>query len=695
MSLRRLLELPIDILYQTLQWLSPRDAVELSAALPEFQVFLSSPEANTVWIKLLRAENAPQHPNGFPYLKWADLLFGALICESCRKEDTLPNFCLMRRICQDCLDKPHNIVISREPIAKDKGPQSPLRDMVFNYTSNHYSGGSGPTVRIYWKADWEEIKSSFEQLKANIAGDDVEAKDTLVKFIEERKALVLLVSNKAADMQPWVSELSLKNAADKVEQKLMFVKRMRSRCLEAGYDPRDVQSVAPKLVALATPKKQFTDADWFALLPRITQTLASAKSRRLERERAEIIISRRGAIAELYLSVAKELPAEQWAALPGAEYVMAVGVFKQLINDKFIGGDKGESGKEELDINHPKFAHLKLRERMKSEIEGWGLRRRQRLLKVVRASINEEAKYQNHADEERRENENQVLTKDDDRETEKTPRSVDELTKDSPPRTAIQLEDLDLATTVLELPPPSTSLSSSPSSPSSTTPPFPFSRPPSSSRSAATLIPTPRSSKSRRAYISWADIVPVLRSDGDGLLRSGLQWSSRGSGAVRALIALINTGLSGEPALRVETAQPKDLDRLDARFQCMDCREHTAGAAMTWRECVHHFVEASTHSHPNFYILSPSDSATVKQREDQVALARTFLYTCNRCTHFFPQFVEKELALEHLQVTHGIASPIVGVDVATQYVGIRPKDAIVMHTLSQEAFGACTSGSTI
>ncbi|KDQ25059.1 hypothetical protein PLEOSDRAFT_1114039 [Pleurotus ostreatus PC15] len=692
MSLRRLLELPIDILYQTLQWLSPRDAVELSAALPEFHVFLSSPEANTVWIKLLRAENAPQHPNGFPYLKWADLLFGALICESCGKGDTLPNFCLMRRICQNCLDKPHNIVISREPIAKDKGPQSPLRDMVFNYTTKHYGSGSGPTVRIYWKADWEEIKRSFEQFKANIAGDDVE--DKLGKFIEERKALVLLVSKKAGDMQPWINELSRKNAADKVEQKLMFAKLIRSRCLDAGYDPRDVQSVALKLVALATPKKQFTDADWSALLPRITQTLAFAKSRRLERERAEIIISRRSAIARLYLSIARELPAEQWAALPGAEYVMGVGVFKELINDKFIDGGSGEMGKEEFDIDHPKFAHLKLRERMRSEIEGWGLRRRQRLLKVLRAGVNEEAKNQNHAKQEHGENENQVSTKDDDRETGKTPRSVDELKKDTPPRAEIQLEDLDLATTVLELPPPSTSLSSSPSSPSSPTLPFPISRPPSSSRSVTTLIPTPRSSKSRRVCISWADVVPVLRRDGDGLLRSGLQWSSRGSGAVRALIALINTGLGGEPALRVETAQPKDLDRVDARIQCMDCREHTAGAAMTWRECVHHFIEDTTHCHPNFYILSPSDSTAVKQCEDSVALAKTFLYTCNRCTHFFPQFVQKELVLEHLQTKHGTASSVVGVDVVTQYDEIRPKDAIVMHTLSQEAFGTCTSEPT-
>ncbi|KAF4596863.1 hypothetical protein EYR38_008254 [Pleurotus pulmonarius] len=679
MHLRRLLELPIDILYQTLQWLPPRDVVELSAAVPEFHDFLSSPEANTVWIKLLRAENAPQHPNGFPYLKWADLLFGALICESCRKKDTLPNFYLMRRICQDCLDKPHNIVISREPIPKVKGAQSPLRDMVFNYTNKHYGGGSGSTVRIYWKADWEEIKSSLEQLKANAAvKDDTETKDTLMKFIEGRKALVLLVSKKAVEMQPWAEEMARKNAAHKVEQKLRIAKMLvpiRLRCLEAGHDPRDVQSVAPKLVALATPKEDVTDADWSALLPRITQTLTTAKSRRRERERAEIVLSRRNAIAELYLSVAKELPAEQWAALPGAEYVMGVGVFKELINDKFIDVDNGERGKEGLGIDHPKFAHLKLREKMKSEIEGWGFRRRQRLLKAVRASINEEAKKQNHANEGRGEKENRASPKDGDRET----------AKNSRPQTEIQLEDLDLATTVLELPPPSISLSSSPSSSAP-----PISR---SSRPVAAPIPAPGPSESRKVWISWADIVPVLRRDGDGLLRSGLQWSSRGSEAVRALIGLLNTSMGGE-ALRVETAQPKDLDRVDARILCMDCPDRTGRPAMTWRECVYHSVETSSHSHPNFYILSPSNAIAVKQREDPVALARTFLYTCNRCTHFFPNFVKKGLVFEHLQAKHGITSPAAGVDVVAQYVGIRPKEAIVVHTLSQEAFTAYSSEST-
>lgn len=43
---------------------------------------------------------------------------------------------------------------------------------------------------------------------------------------------------------------------------------------------------------------------------------------------------------------------------------------------------------------------------------------------------------------------------------------------------------------------------------------------------------------------------------------------------------------------------------------------------------------------------------------------------------------------------HGTASSVVGVDVVTQYDGIRPKDAIVMHTLSQEAVGTCTSEPT-
>lgn len=260
---------------------------------------------------------------------------------------------------------------------------------------------------------------------------------------------------------------------------------------------------------------------------------------------------------------------------------MGVGVFKELINDKFIDVDKGERGKEGLDIDHPKFAHLKLREKMKSEIEGWGFRRRQRVFKVVRASISEEAKKKNHTNKERGEKENQISTKDGDRETEKNLGLVDKLKKDTPPRPEIQLEDLDLATTVLELPLSSTYLSSSPSS----TPPFPISRSSSSSRPAATLIPAPESSESRRVYISWADIAPVLRRDGDGLLRSGLQWSSRGSEAVRALIGLLSTGLRGE-APRVETAQPKDLDCADARIQCMDCLERTAGAAMTWRECV-------------------------------------------------------------------------------------------------------------
>lgn len=65
---------------------------------------------------------------------------------------------------------------------------------------------------------------------------------------------------------------------------------------------------------------------------------------------------------------------------------------------------------------------------------------------------------------------------------------------------------------------------------------------------------------------------------------------------------------------------------------------------------VHHFFETACHTYPNFRILSPPDTATVKQREDPVALAKTFLWTCNRCTHFFPDFVHQDLVVQHLQV---------------------------------------------
>lgn len=64
---------------------------------------------------------------------------------------------------------------------------------------------------------------------------------------------------------------------------------------------------------------------------------------------------------------------------------------------------------------------------------------------------------------------------------------------------------------------------------------------------------------------------------------------------------------------------------------------------------VHHFFEAA-HSQPNIRILSPSDTATVQEREDPDALANMFSWTCNRCAQFFPEFVEGATVPEHLQI---------------------------------------------
>lgn len=401
--------------------------------------------------------------------------------------------------------------------------------------------------------------------------------------------------------------------------------------MDDGYDPRDVQTATPKLVALATPKGTVTDSgtslplslsspsllyiylpthllrlyiiDWARLLPQITRTLAAAKSQRLERERAALIHSRSAAIADLYSSVAKEFPAEEWKALPGAEYVMGVKVFRELINDKYVGGD-GDDGLNgginvALDLNGHKFVHLKLREKMKAEIEGWGMRRRQRVLKVVHAAIAaEEEVRQTKKDEElkEREKENREVrtAADEAAETQKTANSVPTLKlKDTSPRAEMQLEHLDLATMVLETP-----LSwSSPSSPSA--PPLSIARLASSSRSTAVPIlraspssrsaplsaPSPKS-RPRKVYVSWSDIIPILRRNGDVILRGGLQWSERGSMAVKTIIRLLaQNGESGEMALKVETARTGDLDRADARIVCMECAEENR-AAMTWRECV-------------------------------------------------------------------------------------------------------------
>ncbi|PCH40481.1 hypothetical protein WOLCODRAFT_136901 [Wolfiporia cocos MD-104 SS10] len=145
------------------------------------------------------------------------------------------------------------------------------------------------------------------------------------------------------------------------------------------------------------------------------------------------------------------------------------------------------------------------------------------------------------------------------------------------------------------------------------------------------------------------------------VVQDALSFSQAGHDAVISLLASLGWD--------VHTTTPGELDKLDARFVCMQCPVQVDQSgrefrrALDWRQCVQHytaFKHRGRHTMAEWMLLNEENIRLVKMHE------RWNLYDsilkCLHCDCLFQRLDHLKDAVAHVQQMHGIPKPEFNVD---------------------------------
>ncbi|KAF9479912.1 hypothetical protein BDN70DRAFT_993084 [Pholiota conissans] len=344
--------MPLDIVYEILSFLAPKDLLTMAKINKLFQKTLLSPQATTVWKSSRERLGGPRCPSDLNELDWAILLFGDA-CQSCgtphiRKVD----FHLRRRVCARC--KRRNVLVNsrfktRFP-DKDKSVLDllPFTNDIGDAMESFYSMRGR---NYYWISDIEDILRQLGILEANIIKGFPDAKQALENFKARRLQLVQSIKNDVSRLTVWKADAANQRQQDLQREKEKRKNEIISRMLQLGYLKSDLADVERD--SECKKAKQLTERVWSRIRRPLEAKADTTRTRRLISEREahearlisereahearrfiserEALLERRTIVNMLYTEYKASLSPSQWKYLPRVLDICEFDCFKILV----------------------------------------------------------------------------------------------------------------------------------------------------------------------------------------------------------------------------------------------------------------------------------------------------------------------------------------------------------------------------
>ncbi|KAF9472519.1 hypothetical protein BDN70DRAFT_886930 [Pholiota conissans] len=322
--------MPLDIIFEILSFLAPKDLLTMAKINKLFRRTLLSPQATTVWKSSRERLGGPRCPSDLNELDWAILLFGDA-CQSCgtphiRKVD----FHLRRRVCARC--KKRNVLAKSRFKLRFPDEDKSVLDLLPSTSDNGDAMSSFHSKRgcnYYWISDIEDMLRQLGILEANIIKGLPDAKQALETFKARRMQLVQSIKNDVSRLTAWKAD-----AADQRQQDLQSEKDKRkneiiNRMLQLGYSKADLVDVEQDFECKKA--KQLTERVWARIRPDLEAKAEFTRARRHISEREAVIVKRRSIVNMLYTEYKASLFPSQWKYLPRVLDIYEFDCFKALV----------------------------------------------------------------------------------------------------------------------------------------------------------------------------------------------------------------------------------------------------------------------------------------------------------------------------------------------------------------------------
>ncbi|KAF5322242.1 hypothetical protein D9619_000316 [Psilocybe cf. subviscida] len=317
-TLSTLLNMPLDILFEVLGHLAPKDLINVSRTTKILRTTLLDRSATTVWKASRQRLGGPDPPRSMSEPPWATLIF-TTTCTSCGVNNAqIVDFVLRRRMCKKC--KQQSLIASTDIPNEYPGMDLAILDLI----SPNFDDDS------FWRQDIDRMSKTIESFHLRILGGDRAAEVELGKYKEARIQIVADTRQDAVSLTTWMEnqtrqKLQLKEAS-MIQQK---IKMATERFHALGYLDTDMPNLTSERELIHG--RRMTERVWERLRGRVEPSYF--KNRELRREHADRIVrlSRRGMADKVYRSYAMSIPPSEWKYLPSAEIVCGWRPFRDLI----------------------------------------------------------------------------------------------------------------------------------------------------------------------------------------------------------------------------------------------------------------------------------------------------------------------------------------------------------------------------
>ncbi|KAJ7694212.1 hypothetical protein B0H17DRAFT_1058214 [Mycena rosella] len=593
--LKRMLEMPMDVIYEIFSQSTPGKLVLLARVSKRFRAVLLAHHSSSVWIAARQNVSAPDPPSDMCEPAWANLLYTPKdACFECDKKTDYIDFALRRRLYLPCRKK-HLLRIKPHKSTSGHGFDPKVFDLVpYTRTGGYFGGWSdGHTAKSYWRPDLEAMQTKVAQFQENIKMGRLNAREEYDEFVQTQSLEVETILSTVAALESWVNGNEQEQYTLTIAKKEERYNQIVDRLVAAGYsrdevtkhhflrDQKGVKDVRP-----------LTDAAYQKIEPQLKELLDTARTQRVK-------ASRRADIKIAYKAFLQSLVPIQKFFVPRDPFP------SQQFMSRTPSTPKLPCIQQLLDVDPNITVSQEQFDALTStsffvDTSGWALERMKAIAEAASLSI-------------------------------ALPPSVAWVTRNTPSaENDRRLDELgkifDLATVVFVVDTWKSGSSIWHNWDHNWTDPWP----------SAAQCPD-----SKVLFIG-RDAMNIDLGYGEKLV-----FSARGAEAVRAVLNLEH--------LDARSATASGLDARNSLFKCNHCYTPEKDVVYTWRGCAAHFINEPQHTQPSWSLVPAPEAASYISNGDPFPSRLVHRWMCNHCPDS-DRTNSYSTVLEHLVQVHVIES---------------------------------------
>ncbi|KAJ7274250.1 hypothetical protein C8J57DRAFT_255027 [Mycena rebaudengoi] len=274
LGLKRILDMPLDIVYEILCHMEPAMLILLAQSMRAFRSVLMSRASSFVWTAArnnVPRTPPPAPPDGISEPAWANLLYTPnMACFECGKKNLTDDidvidFAFRKRLCLSCRRKYKNLLRCNR-----RTPTYIMYEKVLDLVP--YSWRADPSSKCYWIPDLKAMQSKVAQLSS------AEYEDFKKFQIVKVQAILDSVQHLYSWLYKYSSEKRLEKRAITDAKRKERYHAIVDRLVALNYTPKEAEMAVGRTCKYSA--QPLTDTAWERLAPKLRESLDSARAAR-------------------------------------------------------------------------------------------------------------------------------------------------------------------------------------------------------------------------------------------------------------------------------------------------------------------------------------------------------------------------------------------------------------------------------